>query len=69
MAVMTRRKLTPMLLVFRNFNSQWVVHRLAGDQKKAGAEAPATSGQVRVDYDPQPRSCRRLSAIPWGYTY
>jgi hypothetical protein len=36
---MTRRKLTPMLLVFRNFNSHLVVCRLAGDQEKAGAEA------------------------------
>jgi hypothetical protein len=24
---------------------------------------------VRFDYDPWPRSCWRLSAIPWGYTY
>ena len=36
---MTRRKLTPMLLVFRNFNSHLVVCRLAGDQEKASAEA------------------------------
>ena len=36
---MTRRKLTPMLLVFRNFNSHLVVCRLVGDREKAGAEA------------------------------
>ena len=36
---MNRRKLTPMLIVFRNFNSHLVVCRLAGNQEKAGAEA------------------------------
>jgi hypothetical protein len=36
---MTRRKLTPMLFVFRNFNSHSVVCRLSYDQEKVGAEA------------------------------
>lgn len=48
MTFMTRRKLTPMLLVFRTFNSHSVVCRLAGDQEKAGAEAPAASAIAEV---------------------
>ena len=46
---MTRRKLTPMLLVFRNFNSHLVVCRLAGDQEKAGAEACGERGGVKQE--------------------
>jgi hypothetical protein len=37
MPATTRRKFTPMLLVFRNFNSHLVVCRLAGHQEKGGA--------------------------------
>jgi hypothetical protein len=36
MPATTRRKFTPMLLVFRNFNSHLVVCRLAGHQEKGG---------------------------------
>jgi hypothetical protein len=62
---MTRRKLTPMLFVFRNFNSHWVVCRLFWPSRLVGAPLthtiPRNSRQARAS--PPAQTSERSAAL------